>query len=459
MLVMENIPSLISLQKPLGNKKYVLFLLPIIFLASALSLIGWQIAIGLALFLIFYILANQYAWLLMVFAPLGLLLGTIINLEIRPNWIYEISLGEICIIAAFATLILDTLFNIRQKKLLITKTGWFLIIYSLFATASVAYVRDYELYVAGLKVLVLSIMAYVSAVNLLETRYKVKALLLSLSVFSALLALQIVFILFRAGFSPAIFFDRSSITLPFGPLALVAAMLAFLLPLIFSLYFEFNKKSSIAFWALLIFGIGAMAVFVSLGKAAAMSLVIGLLFLFWRFKEQRIIITLSLLFFITVGSLTLTPYVQGFWERLTRFSVDATTTFRVEEYKVARQIITDNPIFGIGVGEQLNQYRRLLHPEYGQLANNYILQAGMDLGIIGMFLYLLIIISVLVLIFRLNRKRSSSLIWGITAAILAAGINGLFEVTVFAFQYAIIFWLVVGLARHLSLGSPNVWKN
>jgi uncharacterized membrane protein len=97
--------------------------------------------------------------------------------------------------------------------------------------------------------------------------------------------LQIVYILFRAGFSPAIFFDRSSITLPFGPLALVAAMLAFLLPLIFSLYFEFNKKSSIAFWALLIFGIGVMAVFVSLGKAAAMSLVIGLLFLFLNLSQ------------------------------------------------------------------------------------------------------------------------------------------------------------------------------
>ena len=65
----------------------------------------------------------------------------------------------------------------------------------------------------------------------------------------------------------------------------------------------------------------------------------------------------------------------------------------------------------------------------------------------------------LVLIFSLNRKRSSPLIWGITAAVLAAGINGLFEVTIFAFQYAIIFWLVIGFARHLRLGSPNVWKN
>lgn len=456
---MVNYNSLSTVQKTLGNKKYVLFLLPIIFLASALSVIGWQIAIGLALFLIFYILANQHAWLLMILAPLGLLLGTIINLEIRPNWIYEISLGEICVMAAFATLILDTLFNIRQKKLLITKTGWFLIIYLLFATASIVYIRDYELYVAGLKVLVLSIMAYVSAVNLLETKLKVKALLYSLVFFVGILATQIFYILLKAGFSPAIFFDRSSITLPFGPLALVAAMLAFLLPLIFSLYFEFNKKSNVAFLSLLIFGLGAIAVFVSLGKAAAMSLVIGLLFLFWRFKEQRIIITLSLLFFITVGSLTLTPYVQGFWERFTRFSIDTTTTFRVEEYKVARQIITDHPLFGIGVGEQLNQYRRLLHPEYGQLANNYMLQAGMDLGIIGMFLYLCIIISVLVLIISLNRKRSSPLIWGITAAVFAAGINGLFEVTVFAFQYAIIFWLVIGLARHLRLGSPNVWKN
>ncbi len=456
---MVNYNSLSPIRKSLGNKKFVLFFLPLIFLAAALNLIGWQIAVGLGLFLFFYILANQWAWLLVVLAPLGLLFGTILNLEVRSNWIYEMSLGEIFIMAAFASLVLDTLFNLRQKKFIVTNTGWCLIVYLLLAASSIFYVSDYELYVAGLKVLVLSIMAYLLALNLLETRFKVKALLASLSVFVAMLALQIIFILFKAGFSPAIFFDRSSITLPFGPLALVAAILAFLLPLIFSLYFEFYKKEKFSLIALLIFGLGAIAVFVSLGKAAAMSLVIGLIFLFWRFKAQRIIISLSLLFFITIGALTLTPYVQGFWERFTRFSVDTTTTFRVEEYKVARQIITEHPLLGIGVGEQLNQYRRLLHPEYGQLANNYILQAGMDLGIIGIIVYLCIIISVLVLIYNLNRKRSSPLIWGITAALLAAGINGLFEVTVFAFQYAIIFWLVIGLARHLRLGSPNVWKN
>lgn len=453
---MEQINSLIPLRKPLGNKKYVFVLLPIIFLAGALNVVGWQVALGLGLFLFFYILANQWAWVLIVLAPLGLLLGTIFGLEVRPNWIYEISLGEIFIMAGFATLLLDTIFGLRQKKLLVTGVGWWLIVYTLLAAASVFYVRDYELYVAGLKVLVLSIMAYISCLNLLDTKPKVKALLSSLSIFVGVLAIQIFYILFKAGFSPAIFFDRSSITLPFGPLALVAAMLALLLPLIFSIYFEFHKKENLAFFSLLIFGLGIVAVFISLGKAAALSLIIGLLFLFWRFKEQRIIITLSLLFFIVVGMLTLSPYVQGFWQRFASFSIDTTTTFRVEEYKVARQIITDHPLLGIGVGEQLNQYRRLLHPEYGQLANNYILQAGMDVGLIGVALYVGVILSILMLLYRLNKKGSSPIVWGITAAVIAAGINGLFEVTIFAFQYAIIFWLIIGLARHLLIVKAKV---
>lgn len=453
---MENIVSQLPPRRTLGNKKYVLFFLPLIFISAALGLIGWQFVVVISLFLIFYIIANHYAWMLMVLAPLGLLLGTIINLEVRANWIYEISLGEIFIMSAFVSLLLDTLFGLRREKFNITNTGWWLVAYTILAIASIFYVRDYELYVAGLKVLILSIMAYVSAVNLLITKPQLKAMLTSLVIFVGILASQILFILFKAGFSPAIFFDRSSITLPFGPLALVSATLAFLLPLVFSIYFEYHKKEKLAFLSLLVFGFGTLAIFISLGKAASLSFIIGLLFLFFRFKSQRIIITLSILFFTALAALTLTPYIQGFWQRLASFSIDTTTTFRIEEYKAAQKIFTEHPWLGIGVGEQLNEYRRLLHPDYGQLANNYILQAGMDLGGIGITLYLGIISSVLLLLYKLNRFNSFPLIWGITAAIIAAGINGLFEVTIFAFQYAIIFWLVIGVARRFQLDKKKV---
>lgn len=36
-------------------------------------------------------------------------------------------------------------------------------------------------------------------------------------------------------------------------------------------------------------------------------------------------------------------------------------------------------------------------------------------------------------------------------AAIAASVGGLFEVTLFAFEYAIIFWLVIGMTRRLYI--------
>lgn len=435
------------------KKKPIVYLLPLVFLLSALNIIGWQIAIALAIFCIFYVTLNQSAWWLVVLAPLGLLLGTILHLEIRPNWIYEISLGEIFIMAAFLSLVFDTIFGLRPQGIKIPSTGWWLIGYSLLALVSVFYVYDYELFVAGMKVLVVSIVSYLSVVNLLDNQHKIKALITSLTIFAGVLALQVLFLLFQSGFSPAIFFDRSSITFPFGALALVVAIIAFLLPLIFSQVIESTKGSKLFGLSLIVFGLGSIAVFVSLGKAAILSLMIGLIILFWRFRRQRIIMSLLVSFFILISLVFFSSYVESFWQRFAGLSLDNTTSFRLEEYKAARYIITNHPWLGLGIGEQLNEYRRLLHPDYGELANNYILQATMDLGIIGVLLYLGVLFSIVASVFKLNKKVVTPLVFGLTAGIVVALINGLFEVTMFAFQYAIIFWLIVGLIYRIGLNN------
>jgi O-antigen ligase len=448
---MENTSLRLSTSNIPSEKKYILLFLPFIFILSAFGFIGWQAVVAVVIYFLFYFFARQWAWVLVVLAPLGLLLGTIFNIEIRPNWFYDISAGEIFIAFAFLTLILDLFFSVPKKKSYITSTGWWLILYTILAACSIFYVRDYELFVAGLKVQVFSIMAYLCATNLLDTKKKMKAFIISLIVFTGVLACQIFYIFSKSGFSTAIFYDRSSITFPFGPLALVVAILAFLLPLIFSTQFAFPRFKKISHLSLIVFIFGFIAVFMSLGKAAALSLVMGLIYLFWRFKERRIIMTLSLLFFIGVGILVFSPYTEGFAQRFTQFSVDTSTTFRIEEYKVVRRIISDHPWLGLGIGEQLRQYQRLLYPDYRQLANNYFFQVGMDLGFIGISIYLCLFISIIILIIKLNRTQPSALTWGVTGAAIAASVGGLFEVTLFAFQYAIIFWLVIGMTRRLYI--------
>ena len=429
-------------------KKYILLVLPLILLAVGLNQIGWQVAVSLALFCIFYVTLNRFAWVLLVLAPLGLLLGSVLHIEIRPNWLYDMSIGEVFVMTSFLSLFLDVLFGIRST-LRISLLGWILVLYVIAALCSVFYVSDYPLFVAGMKVLVLSIMSYLSALNLFDTKSKIKTFCSSLVIFTAVLSLQIFYLFFKSGFSPAIFFDRSSIVFPFGALALVTASIAFLVPLLFSLSLHYKHTEKISFFSALVAIIGVVAVFASLGKAAALSLVIGLILLFWHFKQQRIIMALLVLFFVITSVSFLSPYVQGFWERLARISIDSTTSFRIEEYEVAARLILDNPVKGLGIGEQLNQYQRLLHPDYSELANNYFLQAGMDLGFIGITILAFIILLILGLAVKLNKLRTLPIASGLAISIIIALVNGLFEVTIFALQYAIIFWLVVGMSSRI----------
>lgn len=432
-----------------SQKKYILLALPLIFLGVVLNQIGWQLAVGLTLFCIFYVTFNRFAWWLVILAPVGLLLGTVFHLEIRPNWMYDVSLGEIFIMTAFIGLVLDVIFDIR-RDLRISAIGWLLGSYVLLAFCSIFYISDQPLFVAGMKVLILSFMAYISALNLLDTKSKIDAFCKSLFIFVGVLALQIFYLFFRSGFSTAIFFDRSSIIFSFGALALVAASLVFVIPLILSLSIRYQKIERFLLFSLFISCLGILAVFITLSKAAALSLAIGLAILFWRFKQQRIIIVLFVSFFLLLSILFLSPYVQGWWDRVARTSIDNSTSFRIEEYQIATGLIADHPILGLGIGEQLNQYRRLIHPNYGELANNYFLQVGMDLGFVGLAIFTLLAFAIIRLLFKLNQQKSSPLAWGLIASIVVAIINGLFEVTIFAFQYAIIFWLIIGLSNRLK---------
>jgi hypothetical protein len=74
----------------------------------------------------------------------------------------------------------------------------------------------------------------------------------------------------------------------------------------------------------------------------------------------------------------------------------------------------------------------------------------MDLGFVGLAIFTLLAFAIIRLLFKLNQQKSSPLAWGLIASIVVAIINGLFEVTIFAFQYAIIFWLIIGLSNRLK---------
>lgn len=452
LLYMSEKPIVPSIRARLSVKKYILVLLPVIFILAGFNILPPALAICLAAFVVLYVFLSHYAWVLITLIPLGVALGTIISIEITTTWIYEISFGEIFLFASLAALLLDTFFYPREAKLKMKPIGWFLLLYVVMAALSFWHVKSYELYVAGLKVCTLSFMAYFLGANLLTTPKRLRIFFYGVAAAIALLSIEIFVTFFNLKFSSALFYERNLVRIPLGAIALVASILAFILPLLLTFYFHLNKAAKARFFVLVSFILGFVAIFMMLGKAALLSFGVAMAYLFAKLRPKRIIFVLFVCLFALIGYISLGDYATGLVNRLTHINQDTSTEFRILEYQTAFHIIKEYPWFGIGSGQQLAFYQRAIDPEYRQLINSYWLQALVDYGTVGLAVYLGIMISVWLFIRRRLKEaaRQSMLHYGLAAALIAAAINGLAEVTIFALPYAIFLWLTIGAFANLS---------
>ena len=134
---------------------------------------------------------------------------------------------------------------------------------------------------------------------------------------------------------------------------------------------------------------------------------------------------------------------------MARIFIDDTSQFRLREYRAAWQIIKIHFFIGVGSGQQLLHYPRVFLPDYQELANNMVLQVFIDLGLIGLAL-----LSGLVYSFYINIRKilthKTLLSYGFVAAVIAATLNGLVEVTFFVVPYAVMFWLTAGVFSNIK---------
>jgi len=425
----------------------------ILLLLAAFSIISPYAVFGYAAIILLYLLFKRQAWIFLILAPIGLLFGQFISFEIQPNWTYEISLGELLLALVLIFFIIDFIFHYPKVKVKFGGIGRLLLIYAAIAAASFWYISDIQLYVAGMKVLFFGFIAYFLALNILTTKAKLKGFMMTLAIFAIVLSLQIFWTFYSLGFSADIFFNRSYIMIAFGPIALVAAVLSLLLPLILSLYFQADKEDKSRIIYLISFALGFIAVFVMLGKAAIISLLLGLAYVLWRLKQKRIGFILFVLVFGILGYTIFSQYAEGLASRIGDTFVDKNTRFRIQEYEVCWRIFKEHPLLGVGSGQQLLYYQRLIQPDYKQLINNYFVQAAVDYGIIG----LTVIAFLVAAVYKQVRKvvtsfsgREQIIMHGLVGSLIAAFVNGLFEVTIFTLFYAVVFWMIVGLLPNLK---------
>ncbi len=394
-------------------------------------------------------------WILLVLSIPALLLGEVLSIPITSEWVYEARLSEALLFSAFTIFVLDCYINNRPDQVKLDKIAFILLFFLAISTISFFYISDFRFFIVGSKVSFFSFAAYFLALNSFLSKDSIKWLLRSLVLFVFLISVQVFLKFYEMGFSTKFFFERSYIEIPLGPIALVSAFLAFLLPVVLCLYFSQEKEGRVGNYVnLLVFLAGSLAIFLGLGKAAIFSFGLGLFYIFVKMPKKRTIFILTAAGFLSLSLVFFTSFFTGLLERVARTFISENTQFRLTEYQVGWSIIKDNPLIGIGTGQQLLYYKEILDWDNPQLVNNYFLHALIEWGIVGLG----IVSAMIITIYRKTRSKLKEvfghnnrvLTYGFVAGFLAVLVNGLAEVTVFALPYAIVFFLVLGLFNNLE---------
>jgi O-antigen ligase len=243
-----------------------------------------------------------------------------------------------------------------------------------------------------------------------------------------------------------------------APIATTAAIMVALTLLAASYYLWRHQQTGKSFLWLGVVIVGLTAIFLSLGKAALISLAIGFLFLFFKIRERRTAFVLAGLAAIIMGVVLFSPVAVGLWERVANTFNDSNTQYRVLEYKTSWKILQQHWQTGVGAGQQMEYFKKMLNYDQSDLLNNFILQAAVDLGVLGVAAVLLLMASVFGQAIYIRRRSPGErwLGYGIVAMLLAAFVNGLAEVTFLALPYALVFWLSLGALINMNAYEKNI---
>jgi len=449
----------------INNKQEKNGLLAIVFALLFFSIfilkINSSVLLAVSIFIIMFIFTKQYSWVLLCLAPPALSLGLTFSLPITEQWRYDITLAEIFILVVAFDFVINMLFRMFYE-LKFSLLNYALAFYLSIATLSGFYAHDKQLFLAGLKIPVFALLAYTLAGYYLRTAERIKWFMAGLLLTAVIISAQIVFLFYANGFSSRFFFDRSSLSVPIGAIAFASSILVMIIPVLFSFSLTQIKNYVWHAMSIIAFTLGFIAIFITLGKGAILSLAIGLGFLFLALKHKRYYLFLISVTIITVLSLLFSALFANIFERLTAVFIDNNTRFRWREYKIIWRIIKENYWLGVGMGQQLHYYSLWLYPGYQQLANNMVLQMAMDLGALGLAIFVFIATALRKIVKKAFVRASDYypvLLYGICASIIASFFNGLVEVTYFGLAYAIIFWLLMGIIPNVHIYEKHFSYN
>jgi len=129
---------------------------------------------------------------------------------------------------------------------------------------------------------------------------------------------------------------------------------------------------------------------------------------------------------------------------------ESSFTTRITYNKDGLKIALQNPIFGVGGGGWLSLYQKYQSYSYWTtVAHNFVLQLWIDIGSLGLLLFILMIVSLFIyyikLLKKLEDKSSKILVNGLLTVIITMILHGIVDFDMSFVAYSFVFWTIIGI--------------
>jgi len=294
----------------------------------------------------------------------------------------------------------------------------------------------------------------------IQKKIHVSFLIVALLIWGLILAIIEFYILMQLGGLSSgivgIFFKKNLLATSWGKSNYLATFFVLIIPIAIGYFLTQNSHKAKLFSGIsLIFMFSALIM--TLSRGGILALMISMVFLLFGVVRARTMIPIIIAFLTITLIVMLNPLTSVIIDRLATVERSYSYMMRVNFYSDVWNLIIDNPIVGVGLGNlgYNSQFKILTHAS----AHNIFLGLMGETGIVGAVLFFILfgkIISRYIKDYVIeSNKQMKILRWSFISSLLGSFIHSLMEPNFEGYQFSIMFWLTVAIYFKLNLLSSN----
>jgi len=173
-------------------------------------------------------------------------------------------------------------------------------------------------------------------------------------------------------------------------------------------------------------------------------------------------ILLAILLIVVIGGgMAASLNIEKF-QNLTRFDEHTSIATRLEIWQVGGQLIKENPLLGIGLGNYQKNYNERAEEILGKKpleetrlhSHNVFMETWLNAGLLGVVSFVWLIVLAYFQIKKVKNKEDQFMLYAGIAMLTYIVIHGLIDVTFWKNDLALVFWLIMGV--NFSLTKKDV---